>query len=555
MSVNKKYLFFTIFLSLILIVSGFSGCAKTDTALEKERKADPVVAVSNNTNSPYTEPTDKINSSYNEDANNSNSSYNENASNINNQSPEKDISGDKTQNGTDEVAKIGKTDQTDKADETNGTEESDPKSGTDKANEKDGTGEPGNKQTEPQVINGLVRVQDVDPNIIVELRYATEDNFTGKVVYPNGICVLRESTAQKLANASKELTERGYRIKVWDAYRPIYVQRIFYEIVPDSRFVANPDKGGSKHNRGTAVDVTLVDMEGNELEMPSGFDDFTGKGSRNNKDISENAKRNVEMLTNVMVKNGFTTISTEWWHYNDSDSDKYNIIDVDLDKFLDDDELAIQTLPYVDTLVSMADTIGNSRQVILVAGDNHQQNKAKLYAYEKYDDTWQKAFEPMDAVVGLNGLTNNKVEGDKKSPVGVFSIYRCFGRYENPGTKLSYTQFNEDEYWVDDMKSEFYNTYQKGPVEQRWDSAEDLYAIGDPYKYFIVIEYNTENPIVGKGSAIFLHIWKGEDSHTAGCTAISEENLMKIIKWLDPSSQPLIIQFHADDVHSIHQVD
>ena len=115
MSVNKKYLFFTIFLSLILIVSGFSGCAKTDTALEKERKADPVVAVSNNTNSPYTEPTDKINSSYNEDANNSNSSYNENASNINNQSPEKDISGDKTQNGTDEVAKIGKTDQTDKA--------------------------------------------------------------------------------------------------------------------------------------------------------------------------------------------------------------------------------------------------------------------------------------------------------------------------------------------------------------------------------------------------------------------------------------------------------
>ena len=68
-------------------------------------------------------------------------------------------------------------------------------------------------------------------------------------------------------------------------------------------------------------------MEGNELEMPSGFDDFTGKGSRSNKDISENAKRNVEILTNVMIKNGFTTISTEWWHYNDNDSDKYNIIE------------------------------------------------------------------------------------------------------------------------------------------------------------------------------------------------------------------------------------
>lgn len=551
MSVNKKYLFFTIFLSLILIVSGFSGCAKTDTALEKERKADPVVAVSNNTNSPYTEPTDKINSSYNEDANNSNSSYNENASNINNQSPEKDISGDKTQNGTDEVAKIGKTDQTDKADETNGTEESDPKSGTDKANEKDGTGEPGNKQTEPQVINGLVRVQDVDPNIIVELRYATEDNFTGKVVYPNGICVLRESTAQKLANASKELTERGYRIKVWDAYRPIYVQRIFYEIVPDSRFVANPDKGGSKHNRGTAVDVTLVDMEGNELEMPSGFDDFTGKGSRNNKDISENAKRNVEMLTNVMVKNGFTTISTEWWHYNDSDSDNYNIIDVDLEEFLSKDDSVSQIDPYIGTLDALKDIIGNSKQLILVACDSHQQNKATLYTYEKYEEKWQKAFEPMDAVIGLNGLTNDKVEGDKKSPIGVFPLYRCFGRDENPGTKLSYTQFSWESYWVDDVNSKFYNTYQKGPVEQRWSSAEDLYAIGEPYKYFIVIEHNTANPVAGKGSAIFLHIWKGEGSYTSGCTAVSEENLMKIIKWLAPSSEPLIIQFPADDVQSV----
>ncbi len=553
MSVNRKYWFTTVLLSLFIIIS---GCAKTHIAKEKEQKTGSIVVESNNTNSSYTEEKDNANGSYNEDT-----------SNINNHSPNKSTQEDETLSSTNEIDKTGQLyeddgiAQSDKTNEADGEAESDKTSeedGIDKSDETkdtDGADVTSNNQSHLLVINGLVRVQDVDPNILVELRYATEDNFTGKIVYPNEVCVLRESTAKKLANANKDLMEMGYKLKVWDAYRPVYVQRIFYEIVPDSRFVANPDKGGSKHNRGTAVDVTLVDMEGNELEMPSGFDDFTGKGSRSNKDISENAKRNVEILTNVMIKNGFTTISTEWWHYNDSDSDKYNIIDVDLDKFLDDDELAIQTLPYVDTLVSMADTIGNSRQVILVAGDNHQQNKAKLYAYEKYDDTWQKAFEPMDAVVGLNGLTNNKVEGDKKSPVGVFSIYRCFGRYENPGTKLSYTQFNEDEYWVDDMKSEFYNTYQKGPVEQRWDSAEDLYAIGDPYKYFIVIEYNTENPIVGKGSAIFLHIWKGEDSHTAGCTAISEENLMKIIKWLDPSSQPLIIQFHADDVHSIHQVD
>lgn len=195
------------------------------------------------------------------------------------------------------------------------------------------------EKTEKEIlnINGLVRVQDIDPEIVVELKYATEDNFTGQKIYPNDVCVLRESTALKLANANRELMEMGYRIKVWDAYRPVYAQRILWEVVPDSRYVANPDKGGSKHNRGTAVDVTLVDLEGNEVEMPSGFDDFTGKGSRSNKDISETAKKNVDLLTEVMVRNGFTTISTEWWHFNDSDSGKYEIIDINLEEFLQDD--------------------------------------------------------------------------------------------------------------------------------------------------------------------------------------------------------------------------
>ena len=402
-----------------------------------------------------------------------------------------------------------------------------------------------------QQINGLVRVEDIDPDIAIELRYATTDNFTKQKVYPLNICVLQKQTAEKLAKANAELMLSGYRIKIWDAYRPLAVQRIFWELVPDSKFVANPNKGGSKHNRGTAVDVTLIDMEGNELEMPSGFDDFSGKGARNSTDMSERAKKNMQLLTDVMVRNGFTTIASEWWHYNDSDSDKFEAIDVNLEEFLqgdappDDNGLVID--PYAGRLSSIPG-IGDSRQVLLVVADDLDSLKAKARAYEKIDGIWQPALKVMDAVLGSRGLSYQKREGDKKSPIGVFQLERCFGRVENPGTKLSYTQFFQNDFWVDDPQSEYYNTFQRGPANGRWSSAEDLFAIGDRYKYFAVVEYNTVNPLPGAGSAIFLHVWKGQDSPTSGCTALSGENLLEIIRWLDPVKKPVLAQFPAKDL-------
>ena len=414
-----------------------------------------------------------------------------------------------------------------------------------------GEDEPGKVDKPIQQIQGLVRMEDIDPEIAIELRYATTDNFTKQKVYPLDICVLQKQTAEKLAKANAELMRLGYRIKVWDAYRPLAVQRIFWELVPDSKFVANPDKGGSKHNRGTAVDVTLIDMEGNELEMPSGFDDFSGKGSRNNADMTEITKKNMQLLTDAMVRNGFTTITSEWWHYNDSDSDKYEAIDVILEEFLqgdapnDDNGLVID--PYADK-IDRIPGIGNSQQVLLVIADGADVIKAEARAYEKINGSWQPSFEPMPAVLGTNGLSYNKKEGDRKSPIGVYPLERAFGSVENPGTKLTYTQFYQNDFWVDDIQSEFYNTFQKGPSNGRWSSAEDLFAIGNRYKYFAVVEYNTVNPLPGAGSAIFLHVWKDQSSPTAGCTAFSEENLLKIMRWLDPAQKPVRAQYPAYDL-------
>ena len=116
----------------------------------------------------------------------------------------------------------------------------------------------------------FVNLADVSDTIIIELRYATEDNFTGAIIYPVSICLLRGETAQKLIAAETRFQELGYRIKVWDAYRPISAQRILYDAVVDKTFIANPENG-SRHNRGAAIDITLTDMDGNEIEMPSGF--------------------------------------------------------------------------------------------------------------------------------------------------------------------------------------------------------------------------------------------------------------------------------------------
>lgn len=183
-------------------------------------------------------------------------------------------------------------------------------------------------------IDGLVRIQDMDDTIAVDLRYATENNFTGRKVYPSSVCLIQRATAEKLVRANKEFAKKGLRIKIWDAYRPVYVQKIFWNIVSDTRFVADPAKK-CWHSCGIAVDVTLVDMNGNEIIMPSGFDDFSEKALRSYTKNSEEAQKNVDYLTEVMERNGFMTISTEWWHYEDTDRDRYHELNVRLEDFQD----------------------------------------------------------------------------------------------------------------------------------------------------------------------------------------------------------------------------
>ncbi len=179
----------------------------------------------------------------------------------------------------------------------------------------------------------LVDITKLDSTIAVELKYATKDNFLGDTLYSANICLLRRAVAERLVKVHQSLRQKGLGLKIWDGYRPLSVQKKMWKKLPDPKFVADPQRG-SNHNRGAAVDVTLVDLEGNELEMPTDFDDFSEKARSAYPNVSEQAKQNRTILQDAMKAQGFLTISSEWWHFNDRDCKKYSILDIPLEKFI-----------------------------------------------------------------------------------------------------------------------------------------------------------------------------------------------------------------------------
>lgn len=171
-----------------------------------------------------------------------------------------------------------------------------------------------------------VLVKKYIPDIYVELRYATENNFTGVKIYDFTEAYLRYGTVKKLAQVQKELKQQGYSLKIWDAYRPFEAQQKLWEVYPDSNYVANPANGMRRHNLGGTVDITMVAADGSIIPMPSEFDDFSLKADRNYSDIdNEEAVNNVMILQNAMENNGFTGYQGEWWDY--SDTVEYEAVD------------------------------------------------------------------------------------------------------------------------------------------------------------------------------------------------------------------------------------
>jgi D-alanyl-D-alanine dipeptidase len=174
----------------------------------------------------------------------------------------------------------------------------------------------------------LVEIKKIIPQIVLDLRYATTNNFMHRRMYTTAKAYARLPVVKALQQVEAELKTKGMGLKIYDAYRPYAVTVNFYEMAPDTNFVADPRKG-SKHNRGCAIDLSLIDLKtGKELDMPTGFDSFSRKASANYMQLPPQQIANRELLKTVMAKYGFRVISTEWWHYDFTGWARYELLDI-----------------------------------------------------------------------------------------------------------------------------------------------------------------------------------------------------------------------------------
>ena len=180
----------------------------------------------------------------------------------------------------------------------------------------------------------LVELITLDPTIKLDIRYATEDNFVGKKVYPEARAFLQKPAAKAVAKVHKKLRERGLGLVIFDGYRPWSITKLFWEVTPEDKrkFVANPAKG-SKHNRGCAVDLSIFDLKTGRLaDMPSGYDEFTERASPDYTGGTAQQTANRELLRKMMEDAGFTVNPNEWWHFDFKDWEKYAIYDISFEE-------------------------------------------------------------------------------------------------------------------------------------------------------------------------------------------------------------------------------
>lgn len=206
-------------------------------------------------------------------------------------------------------------------------------------------------------------------------------------------------------------------------------------------------------------------------------------------------------------------------------------------------EVALYSTPLTEaTKASLEQHWPGTSQLILVRNDGPLPHNSILYAFLGKDRDWTLALGPIPATTGRNGFAKplGKREGDGRTPVGVYPLGFAFGYPPGIDSAMPYRQMTRQDIWVDDPRSPDYNRLKKR-AETAARSFEDMVLPDDRYKHGIVIEYNTHPIIPGLGSAIFLHIWKDPATPTAGCVAISEENILNLIRWLDPAKKPLIV--------------
>ncbi|MDR1662254.1 MAG: L,D-transpeptidase family protein [Azoarcus sp.] len=395
---------------------------------------------------------------------------------------------------------------------------------------------------------GFVYVRDAVPEAALDIRYFGLDNFLGARVdgYDAAEALLSVEAAAALKAVAKDLRGNGYGLKIFDAYRPEWAVRHFARWAKDlvdtrnkASFYPGVDKaklfelgyiaGKSGHSRGSAVDLTLIDLEsGQDIDMGSRFDFFGGISHHGSRLITARQAANRAILREAMEARGFKRLETEWWHYilkNEPYPETYF-------------DFPVAAAPALDPAASRrldAHAGGADRLLIVSRKPGAAHDRAVVRAYVKSGEIWTLRFST-DAWLGKNGFRQDKREGDGTTPVGVFAFGRAFGIADDPGSATPYTKVDSADVWVDDPASKYYNQWARtGYPDADWRSAERLAKYGQAYKYAIAVNYNVSPIVPGKGSAIFLHTAVGKP--TAGCVAVQEAAMIFFLGFIKENSK------------------
>lgn len=178
----------------------------------------------------------------------------------------------------------------------------------------------------------LVDLKEFIPEIVLDIRYATKNNFTGEQIYELPLAYARRPVAEALNRVQAALEKEGLGVKIFDAYRPYSATVRFYEVYPDTTYVASPYRG-SRHNRGCALDLTLIHLStGKELKMPTGYDAFTRAAWPSTHVQDPEVRKNRAKLIAVMEEHGFRVNASEWWHFDFQGWNRFEVLDIDFNE-------------------------------------------------------------------------------------------------------------------------------------------------------------------------------------------------------------------------------
>ena len=403
------------------------------------------------------------------------------------------------------------------------------------------------KNVNPLDSSDFVVLSDVVPDIIQEIRYYSTYNFVGERItgYQQPCALMTKEAALALKAVSDDVKAKGYRLKVYDAYRPQMavdhfvrwaenlgdkrMKPYFYPQVDKTRLFADGYiDAKSGHSRGSTIDLTLFDMStGKEVDMGGTFDYFGELSHPDYKgDLTEKQLKNRRILREAMLRHGFKPLATEWWHFTLRDEPYPDtFFNFPVEK-LPQSNLTLQASPkWVQNLPA-----ANTANQMVVVGAIGQTTAWVSFHEKDAQGQWQQLMST-PGFIGKNGLGKTK-EGDGKTPVGTFHFTAAFGIAPNPDCALPYKQVDENIYWSGDVRpgmkyNEMVDIRQCPSLNTK--ESEHILDYNPNYIYCMNISYNEEGT-PGKGSAIFLHCLDAKKPYTGGCVAIPEDKMRFVLQ-------------------------